>query len=228
MSSSNAPIRVVIVDDHPTVRDMLRLGSEDRPEIQIVGEGADGREALEACARLQPNVLVLDLILPGLDGFEVIRRLHDTGDPPRILVLTNRDDSKAALESIRLGVNGYLEKTAPMETLIDGIVAVGRGEEVFTPAYQQLAHQRLATLARQARAAARAEAMLSRRERDVLELIAGGLTARQMATRLQLSERTIETHISKVYQKLGVRTRVQAVHRGAALGLVDLSAPTPK
>jgi DNA-binding NarL/FixJ family response regulator len=223
--SKDGAVRILIVDDHPMVRDMIRLGCEERPGLQVVGEAANGSEALEASERLHPDVVVLDLILPGIDGFEVMRRLREMDGAIRILVLTNRDDAEAALESLRLGVKGYVEKTTALEKLVDAIEAVGRGEEVFAPALERQAYARLGSLARQARTAARAAAMLSRRESDVVRLIADGLTARQIATRLRLSQRTVETHISSLYEKLGVRTRVQAVQRAATLGLVDLSAP---
>jgi DNA-binding NarL/FixJ family response regulator len=219
------PIRVLIVDDHPMVRDMIRLGCQERPNLEIVGEAGTGAEALESAQRLDPDLIVLDLILPGLDGFEVIRRLRAVSDSVRILVLSNREDAQAVFETMRLGANGYFEKTASLTALLDAMEAVGRGEEAFTAAHEQLAHSRLSELARRARAAARAAAMLSPRELEVARLIAEGLTVRQIGSRLNISPRTVDTHISKLYDKLGVRTRIQAIQRAAALGLVDLTTP---
>src|SRR6266540_190566 len=103
MTSTTHPKRLLIVDDHPMVRDMIRLGCEDKPGLQVVGEASSGREALEACRADRPDVVVLDLILPGMDGFEVIRRLRRDGSKAKILVLTNRDDRDAIFESFRLG-----------------------------------------------------------------------------------------------------------------------------
>jgi DNA-binding NarL/FixJ family response regulator len=226
--SANLPrTRVLIVDDHPMVRDMIRLGCDDRPGLEVVGEAGTGDEAIAASERLHPDVVVLDLVMPGVDGFEVIRRLRQANNSARVLILTNRDDAEAAFEAMRLDVNGYLTKTTPLDELVDAIEAVGRGEEVFTAALVRLAHSRLGALARRARAAANANAVLSRRELDVLRLIAEGLTARQIASRLKVSQRTVETHISNLYRKLGVRSRVQAVQRAAALDLVDLWATEP-
>jgi DNA-binding NarL/FixJ family response regulator len=222
MTSSASPIRVLLVDDHPMVRDMIRLGFMDRPALEVVGEAASGREALEASRVSDPDVVVLDLALPGMDGFEVIRRLRADGSRARVLVLTNRDDREAVFESLRLGVDGFIEKTAPLDEIIGAIESIGHGRQVFRKEHERLAHDQLAEMARRARKSAKAASSLTKRERQVLELIAEGLTTRQMASRLRLSERTVETHIANLYDKLEVKTRVQAVHRAAGLGLVDL------
>lgn len=224
MSSKAKPsvTRVMIVDDHPMVRDMIRIGCEDKAAIQVIGEFGGGQDALEACRIDDPDVMVLDLILPGMDGFEVIRRLRLQGSRARILILTNRDDQDAIFESFRRGAEGFLEKTAPLDEIIRAIEAIGEGRQVFRKEHERMAHGRLAEMARRARKAAKAASVLTRRERQVLELIAEGLTTRQMASLLQLSERTVETHIANLYDKLDVKTRVQAVHRAAGLGLVDL------
>jgi DNA-binding NarL/FixJ family response regulator len=222
MTSTARPARLLIVDDHPTVRDMIRLGCEDKPGLEVIGEASNGREALEACRADPPDVVVLDLILPGLDGFEVIRRLRSEGSKAKFLVLTNRDDRNAIFEAFRLGVDGFLEKTAPLDEIIGAIETVAGGHPAFRKEHERAAHRHLAEMARKARRRAKAASALTRREREVLELIAEGLTTRQMASRLKLSERTIETHIANLYGKLEVNSRVQAIHRAAGLGLVDL------
>jgi DNA-binding NarL/FixJ family response regulator len=219
--------RVLIVDDHPMVRDMIRAGCQDRPTLEIVGEAGTGSDALDAIERLRPDVVVLDLILPDSDGFEVLRQIRSRAGDVRILVLSNRDDGEAVFESMRLGANGYLEKTMSLDAVLDAMEAVGRGEDVFAATHEQLAHSHLSHLARRARAAASAATMLTPRELDVLQLIANGLTARQIASRLNISPRTVETHIAKLYEKLGVRTRIQAIQRAAALGLIDLPVSRP-
>jgi DNA-binding NarL/FixJ family response regulator len=225
MTSNDAPTRVLIVDDHAMVRDMIRLGCQADPSIEIVGEAGNGGEALEAWRTLRPDLLVLDLVLPGMDGLEVLRQIRKEDPLVRVLILTNRDDAMAALESMRLGVHGYLEKTTPLEAIIEVIRMVGWGHEVFSEQHESLARARLGDLANKARTVARVTSMLTPRERDVALLIAEGLTARQIGSRLGVSHRTVEKHISNLYDKLGVRTRVQAAQRAAALGLVDLSAP---
>lgn len=222
MGSKDRPTRVLIVDDHPMVRDMIRLGFADRPALEVIAEASTGREALEFCRLDDPDVVVLDLILPGMDGFEVIRQLRDGGSKARILILTNRDDRDAIFESFRLGVDGFLEKTAPLDEIIGAIEGIGQGQHVFRKEHERMAHLHLAEMAQKGRRAAKAASALTRREREILELIAEGLTTRQMASRLKVSERTVETHIANLYGKLDVNSRVQAIHRAAGLGLVDL------
>jgi DNA-binding NarL/FixJ family response regulator len=146
------------------------------------------------------------------------------GTSARILVLTAWDDNAALFEAHRLGVQGYLEKTASLEEIGAGIQAVARGETAFGESVQHKARVQLADFARRARETAKALSTLTPREREVLGLVAEGKSTRQVATRLGLSIRTVETHISNLYQKLGVQTRVQAVYRAHDLGLVDLGS----
>lgn len=216
------PLGVLIVDDHPMIRQMVRLACEDRPGLKVVGEARDGHEALERCRELEPAVVVLDLVLPGLDGIEVARRLRQEGSAARILILSGRDDGEAVYEALRAGVDGYQEKTAPVKEIAAAIEAVAGGTKVFTLEQQRAAFARLGKEARDARTAASAASGLTPRERQVIELLVQGLSTRQMAFRLGVSERTAEAHIANLYQKLDVRTRVQAVNRAAGLGLVRL------
>jgi len=221
MGSKTRPTRVLVVDDHPMVRDMIRIGCADKPALEVIAEASSGLEALEFCRLDDPDVVVLDLILPGIDGFEVIRRLREGGSKARIFILTNRDDRDAIFEAFRLGADGFMEKTAPLDEIIRSIETIGQGRQVFRKEHERMAHHHLAEMARKARKAAKAASVLTMREREVLQLIAQGLTTRQMASRMTLSERTVETHIANLYDKLDVRTRVQAVQRAAGLGLVS-------
>jgi RNA polymerase sigma factor (sigma-70 family) len=215
-------LRVLIADDHPMVRQVIRRACEDRAALQIVGEAAFGVEAIEKCIDLQPDVLVLDLGLPDLDGIEVIKRLRDMNLSVRILVITGRDDRATVLSVLREGADGYLEKTGSVDRIGAAIEAVASGTRLFSLEHRQVLQEEIGDIARRMREMASASANLSRRERQVLGLIGEGLTTRQMARRLGVSERTIESHISRLYQKLGVRTRVQALHRAAGLGLIEL------
>jgi DNA-binding NarL/FixJ family response regulator len=217
-----SPVRILIVDDHPLIRQIIRLGCEGRPDLEIVGEAADGHQALAMARELQPDVVVLDLVIPGMDGFEVASRLRANGSAARILIVSAHGERGIVFEALRLGAAGFLEKTASVDEIVAAVVAVAGGTEVFSVEHERSAQARLGELARAARSAARAAATLTARERQVLQLIVEGLTSRQVATRLQLSERTVETHIANLYRKLDVRTRVQALHRAASLGLVDL------
>jgi RNA polymerase sigma factor (sigma-70 family) len=210
------------VDDHPVVRGMVRVACDGREGLSVVGDAGRGDEALRLASELRPDVIVLDLILPGMTGLEVVSRLALEDGTARILVLTATDDKTAVFEALRLGVNGYVEKTATVDEIADAIEAVGRGELVFSKELERRAQVQLGEFARGARETARALAQLTPREREVLALLAEGLSTRQIATRLKLSARTVESHIGRVYEKLNVRTRVQALYRAAGLGLVDL------
>jgi DNA-binding NarL/FixJ family response regulator len=220
--ASEEGVRVLIVDDHPIVRTMIRLACQDREGLTVVGEAADGNAAIALATSLRPDVIVLDLVLPGATGLEVAGRLALDDSTSRILVLTATDDKTAVFEALRLGVNGYLEKTASIEMIADAVEAVARGELVFSKELERRAQVQLGEFAKRARETARALSRLTPREREVLALLAEGLSTRQIATRLKLSARTVESHIGNVYAKLDVQTRVQALYRAAGLGLVDL------
>jgi DNA-binding NarL/FixJ family response regulator len=212
-------VRVVIIDDHPMIRAMLRLSIEERPGLEVVGESTDGAEGLELCRALDPDVVVLDLALPRMHGFDVVRTLRQEGSGARILILTGSDESGAILESVRLGVDGYIEKSLPPEEIASAVETVAGGVRAYGPHEQRMARIQLLEKARGARRTAEAAAALTPRERQVLGLIATGSTNRQLASRLGISEFTVEAHIANVYAKLGVRGRVEAAQRATELGL---------
>jgi DNA-binding NarL/FixJ family response regulator len=218
-----APIRVLIVENHPVLRGVVRLACEASPSLEVVGEEEDGAAAIETCLSLEPDVLVLDLNLPGIDGLEVVRRLRSAGSEAKILVLTDRTDEQAVFESIRAGVDGYLEKTTGVRVIADALARVAAGERLFTKEQQRVALDGLGRLARQARESSSLRLSITPRELEILEYASYGLTMKQIASRLGLSPRTVETHLAKLYKKLGVRNRVEAVSRASALGLIDLT-----
>jgi DNA-binding NarL/FixJ family response regulator len=219
-----ADVRVLIVEDHPVLRGVVRLACEHTPGLALAGEVGTGEEAVEACRTLTPDVVVLDLSLPGrLQGLDVARTVRAEGTAARILVLTGRTDEQALFDAIRAGADGYLEKTAGVRFIADALHRVGRGERVFTPEQERIAVAELGRMARQARQSSDVRAVLTDRELQILELVSQGLTVKQVASRIGLSPRTVETHIAKLYRKLGVRNRVQAVSKAAALGLIELS-----
>jgi DNA-binding NarL/FixJ family response regulator len=214
---------VLIVEDHPVLRGVIRLACEHAPELDVAAEVSDGESALEVCRTLRPDVMVLDLSLPGdLQGLELARIVRSERLPVRILVLTGRTDEGALFESVAAGVDGYLEKTAGVRFIAEALTRVARGERVFTPEQERGAVAELGRRARRAREQADARANLTPREVEILQYASLGLTVRQVANRLGLSPRTVETHLGKLYRKLGVRNRVQALSRAAALGLIDL------
>ncbi|MEN3361717.1 MAG: hypothetical protein V7637_5699 [Mycobacteriales bacterium] len=205
------PIRLLIVDDHPVVRDGLRGMFAGLADVQVVGEAASGAEALVQAERLRPDVVLMDLRMPQMDGVAAIRRLAERGLPTRVLVLTTYDTDRDVLPAIEAGATGYLLKDAPREELFRAVRAAARGEAVLSPA--------VATrLLGQVREPAREP--LSQRELEVLGLIARGATNREAAGRLFISEATVKTHLLHVYAKLGVNDRAAAVAVAFERGLL--------
>ncbi|MEV0677705.1 response regulator transcription factor [Actinosynnema sp. NPDC050436] len=202
-------IRVVIVDDHPVVRDGLRGMLAAAGDVDVVGEAADGAEA-EAVVRAQdPDVVLMDLRMPGVDGVTAIGRLR--GLPARVLVLTTYDTDSDVLPAIKAGATGYLLKDTPRDELFRAVRSAARGEAVLSPS--------VATrLVGQVRAPA--SEPLSDREVEVLGLIARGCTNREAAVRLFISEATVKTHLVHVYAKLGVKDRASAVAEAYERGLL--------
>lgn len=213
-----------VVEDHPVLRGVVRLACEHADGLTLAGEAATGEDAVEACRTIRPDVVVLDLSLPGkVQGLDVAQTLRAEGTADKILVLTGRTDDEAVFEAIRVGADGYLEKTAGVRFIADALLRVAAGERVFTPEQERIAVTMLGEMARRTRESSDVRAVLTERELQILELLSRGVTVKQVATRLGLSPRTVETHISKLYRKLGVRNRVQAVSKATAIGLVELS-----
>lgn len=206
------------------LRGVVRLACEHADGLTLAGEAATGEDAVEACRTIRPDVVVLDLALPGkVQGLDVARTLRAEGTADKILVLTGRTDDQAVFETIRVGADGYLEKTAGVRFIADALRRVAAGERVFTPEQERIAVSMLGEMARRARESSDVRAVLTQRELQILDLLSRGVTVKQVASRLGLSPRTVETHISKLYRKLGVRNRVQAVSKATAIGLVELS-----
>ena len=207
-------IRLLIVDDHPVVRDGLRGILESSPEFEVVGEAGDGAEAVTRAVALQPDVVLMDLRMPGTDGVTAIRRLAERGVTARVLVLTTYDTDSDVIPAIEAGATGYLLKDCPRGELLRAVQAAARGEAALSPA--------VATrLLGQVRAPAREP--LSNRELDVLALVARGGSNRDIATRLFISEATVKTHLLHIYAKLGVNDRAAAVATGFERGLLPRS-----
>jgi DNA-binding NarL/FixJ family response regulator len=204
MSAPRGPIRLLLVDDHPVVRDGLRGVFADDPDFDVVGEAADGAEALARVERIGADVVLMDLRMPGMGGVEAIRRLREQAPSVRVLVLTTYDTDSDVLPAIEAGATGYLLKDAPRGELIRAVRAAFEGQPVLSPAVAR----RL--MGRVSKPPPPAEA-LSLRELDVLQLVADGATNREAAAKLFVSEATIKTHLLHIYEKLGVRDRAAAV-----------------
>jgi DNA-binding NarL/FixJ family response regulator len=202
MSATPGPIRLLLVDDHPVVRDGLRGVFADDPEFEVVGEAGNGAEAIARVERLGADVVLMDLRMPEMGGVEAIRRLRQTAPAVRVLVLTTYDTDSDVLPAIEAGATGYLLKDAPREELIRAVRAAFKGESVLSPA---VARRLMGQVRRPPPEA------LSPRELKVLQLIADGATNREAAAKLFVSEATIKTHLLHIYEKLGVRDRAAAV-----------------
>jgi DNA-binding NarL/FixJ family response regulator len=205
------PIRVLIVDDHPVVRDGLRGILSSDPEFDVVGEAADGGEALATASQANPDVILMDLRMPGVGGVAAIRSLADAGVPARVLVLTTYDSDSDVVPALEAGATGYLLKDSPREELVRAIRSAARGEAVLAPSVAS----RLVSQLR-----APEQATLSDRELEVLRLVARGETNRGVAARLFVSEATVKTHLLHIYTKLDVNDRAAAVAAAYERGLI--------
>ena len=207
----SAPIRVMIVDDHPVVRNGLSGMFAGEREFEVVAEAADGSEAVRRAPALGPDVILMDLRMPDMDGVRAIAALTEAGVPARVLVLTTYDTDSDVLAAIEAGATGYLLKDTPPNELFKAVRAAARGETVLSP-----------TVATRVVGQMRApnQEPISHRELEVLELIAQGASNRSAAARLFISEATVKTHLMHIYDKLGVNDRAAAVAEAFNRGLL--------
>ncbi len=212
----STPVSVVIVDDHPVVRDGLRGIFDAVAEIAVVGEAGDGDAALVVIGERRPDVVLLDLRMPGRGGVETLRALRDAGDPVRVLVLTTFDDDRDVLPAIEAGATGYLLKDVGPDELVRAVHAAHRGEAILSPAIAGRLMRRAASPPVDVPPAP----VLSPREVEVLRLVAGGATNREAAKALFVSETTVKTHLLHVFDKLDVRDRAAAVDAAHRRGLL--------
>jgi DNA-binding NarL/FixJ family response regulator len=212
--------RILLVDDQKLMREGLRILLELEPDLQVVGEAGDGQAALTIYAQLQPDVVLMDVRMPGLDGVEATWRLHERWPDARIIILTTFDDDEYIFEGLRAGAQGYLLKDVSGQELAEAVRTVAAGGALIEPSVVRRVLAEFARLAPPARPpeAGLAEE-LSEREREVLELLAQGHTNREIARRLSLAEGTVKNYVTNILQKLGVRDRTQAAVRARELGL---------
>jgi DNA-binding NarL/FixJ family response regulator len=208
-----AVIRVLLVDDHAIVRTGIAGMLSDAEGIKVTGEAANGFEALEAIADSGPDVILMDLRMPGLDGPDTIRRLRQSGDERAILVLTTFDADTDIVRAIESGANGYLLKDATRDQLISAIRAVGRGESWLAPsvAGRLLSQMRVP-----------ANESLSERELDVLRLVAKGRSNKEIASAIHVSPATVKTHLIHIFRKLDVNDRTAAVTVALERGIISI------
>lgn len=197
------PIRVLLVDDHPVVRQGLRALLSIQDGIEVVGEAGDGEAAVAAADRLSPDVVLMDVVMPTMDGVEALRRIGERRPQTRVVMLTSYADERQAMEAVDAGATGFLLKDASPRDVAAAIRAAHRGEAVLHPSVA-------AKLLAERRRPPAAHADLTARELEVLRLIARGLQNKQIAAQLHLSEKTVKTHVSAILRKLGVADRTQA------------------
>ncbi len=208
------PIRVLVVDDHAVVREGLRTFLELQDGIEVAGEAADGEEAIEAGGRLRPDVVLMDLVMPTLDGLAAMRALRERVPGARVIVLTSFADDDKLLPALRAGAAGYLLKNAEPQELARAVRAAHAGEALLDP---HVAARLVDALAGEKEPLDQ----LTPREREVLQLIGRGFSNKRIAEELQLSEKTVKTHVGHVLAKLGVDDRTQAAVFAVRAGLID-------
>ena len=219
-----SPVRVLLVDDQALFREALATLLSANEDIEVVGEAGDGRQALDRAAELAPDVVLMDLRMPVLDGVAATRRLRVEQPGVQVIALTTFDDDEDVFAALRAGALGYLLKDVSSARLVEAVLAAARGESVLQPS---VAAKVVARVARQLREDAPPRPLpqplvvpLSDRERDVLRLLADGRSNREMAARLFLAEGTVKNHVTNVLAKLGVRDRTQAALRARELDLI--------
>jgi DNA-binding NarL/FixJ family response regulator len=220
-----APIRVLVVDDQVLVRAGFRMILEAEPDLVVAGEAGDGEAAIRQVAACAPDVVLMDVRMPGMDGIEATRRLVETAGAPAVIMLTTFDMDEYVYDALRAGASGFLLKDVPPEQLIDGIRSVVSGESLLSPSITRRMIE--AYLDRPpSRASSPRMATLTPREREILGLLGRGLSNAEIAGRLVVSETTVKTHVARVLMKLDLRDRVQAVIFAYETGVISTGAPT--
>jgi DNA-binding NarL/FixJ family response regulator len=216
------PVRVMVVGGHPVIRGVVGLACASIPGGELVGEAERADGIAGVLHRSAPDLVVLDLDLEDTIGVEALRILFETGYRGDVLVLADKADGSLVFDALRMGASGYLTKSDGLRGLGEAMRRVAAGERVVAPELERVAVKELGRFAKRAREGSDVHSALTSREHEILLLLAEGLTMQQIGRRLGISPRTVESHVAKIYRKLSVRTRVQAVARAASLGLIQL------
>jgi NarL family two-component system response regulator YdfI len=211
------PIRLLVADDHLIIRQGLRLILETEDGFDLVGEASDGVEALRLCGETKPDVVLMDLRMPGMDGLTAIERLHAEQPQIAVVILTTFNEDELMVRGLRAGAKGYLLKDTSREALFEAIRAAARGETLLKP---EVMAKLLARMETPGSAASSGEAGLSDRELEVLRAVAQGERSKEIAVQLGISERTVKAHLASIYNKLGVDSRAAAIAVAAQRGLL--------
>jgi DNA-binding NarL/FixJ family response regulator len=211
------PATIVLADDHPIVRQGLKAALDADPDCQVVGEAADGLETLALVERLKPSILIVDVMMPGLNGLEVTRRVTASSPHTRVIVLSMYADEAHVLEALKYGAVGYAVKDVDLPELIRGLREVAAGRRYLSP---PLSERALEAYARRAQASDNMHEALTPREREILQLVAEGHTSAEIAARLGISPRTVEVHRANLLHKLGLRTQTDVIRYAIRRGIL--------
>ena len=209
-------VRVIVADDHPLFREGIERAVRQRPELELVGTAADGREALDLIRDTRPDAAVLDLKLPQLDGLQILNAVTRDGLTTQVLILSASADPEIVYRAVEAGAAGYFTKESDREAILDAIAAVARGDTVVEPRLQSSIFGQI-----RLHAARDERPLLSAREREVLALMADGLSAPQIAERLIVALPTVKTHQARIYEKLAVSDRAAAVATAMRSGILE-------
>jgi DNA-binding NarL/FixJ family response regulator len=211
-------IKILIADDHPVVREGLFAMLSREPDFKVVGEAKDGAEAVDKARRLNPDVVLMDLRMPEVDGVEAMRQIRSTNPDIKFIILTTYSDDEYIFSGIEAGARAYLLKDAPREELFKAIRAVYKGESLIQPVVASRLIDRFTELSRKVPSGEQ----LTERETEILQLMARGAANKEISAQLSISESTVKTHISNIFQKLGVNDRTEAVTQALRRGIIRL------
>ena len=220
-SGDETPIRVMLVDDQELFRRGLDLVLRDEPDIEVVGEAGDGLAAIERAAELQPDVVMMDVRLPGVGGIEAARRIRNAQPSTKVVMLTVSDDEEDLFGAIRAGVSGYLLKEISIDEVANAVRAVVQGQALVTPSMAAKLFSEFNVLSRRVDAQHGTTPRLTDREVEVLRLVAKGMSNKEIATELVIAENTVKNHVRNILEKLQMRSRMEAAMYAVREKLVD-------